>query len=83
MQAGTETEPEARDAYSFYTGQTVRQVGLIRHRSIEQSHASPDGLIGDDGMLEIAPSACGTHGNATHAEDPGEVRHANDVADGM
>ncbi|MCK1459195.1 YqaJ viral recombinase family protein [Bradyrhizobium sp. 2] len=53
MQAGTETEPEARDAYSFYTGQTVRQVGLIRHRSIEQSHASPDGLIGDDGMLEI------------------------------
>lgn len=53
MQHGTETEPEARDAYSFYSGNTVEQVGLIRHPKIEQSHASPDGLIGDDGMLEI------------------------------
>lgn len=53
MQHGTETEPEARDAYCFYTGNTVEQVGLIRHPRIEQSHASPDGLIGDDGMLEI------------------------------
>ena len=53
MQHGTETEPEARDSYVFYTGNQVEQVGLIRHRSIEQSHASPDGLIGDDGMLEI------------------------------
>lgn len=53
MQHGTETEPEARDAYSFYSGHTVEQVGLIRHPKIEQSHASPDGLIGDDGMLEI------------------------------
>lgn len=53
MQHGTETEPEARDAYCFYTGNAVDQVGLIRHQKIEQSHASPDGLIGEDGMLEI------------------------------
>lgn len=53
MQAGTETEPEARDAYVFYTGNTVIQVGLIRHPKIEQSHASPDGLVNDAGMLEI------------------------------
>lgn len=53
MQHGTETEPEARAAYCFYTGHTVEEVGLIRHPKIEQSHASPDGLIGDDGMLEI------------------------------
>lgn len=53
MQHGTETEPEARDAYCFYTGNAVDQVGLIRHPKIEQSHASPDGLIGEDGMLEI------------------------------
>ena len=53
MQHGTETEPEARDAYCFYTSNQVEQVGLIRHPKIEQSHASPDGLIGDDGMLEI------------------------------
>lgn len=53
MQHGTETEPEARAAYCFYTGHTIEEVGLIRHPKIEQSHASPDGLIGDDGMLEI------------------------------
>jgi len=53
MQHGTETEPEARAAYCFYTGHTVEEVGLIRHPKIEQSHASPDGLIGNDGMLEI------------------------------
>lgn len=53
MAHGTETEPEARDAYCFYSGNTVEQVGLIRHPKIEQSHASPDGLVGADGMLEI------------------------------
>lgn len=53
MQYGTETEPEARDTYIFSSGNSVEQVGLIRHPTIEQSHASPDGLVGDDGMLEI------------------------------
>lgn len=53
MQAGTETEPEARSAYEFYRGVTVETVGLVRHPKIEQSHASPDGLVGDDGLIEI------------------------------
>jgi putative phage-type endonuclease len=53
MQHGTETEPEARASYCFYTGRDVVEVGLIRHPRIEQSHASPDGLVDDDGMLEI------------------------------
>ena len=41
----------------------VKQVGLIKHPSIAGSHASPDGLIEDDGLLEIK---CPTH--ATHLE---------------
>jgi putative phage-type endonuclease len=53
MQHGTDTEPEARSAYEFYQGVTVDQVGLIRHPIIEGSHASPDGLIGEDGGLEV------------------------------
>ena len=53
MQHGTETEPEARASYCFYTGRDVVEIGLIRHPKIEQSHASPDGLVDDDGMLEI------------------------------
>ena len=53
MQHGTDTEPEARNAYAFYSGWDVEQVGLIRHPSIERTHASPDGLVGTDGMLEL------------------------------
>ncbi len=50
---GIETEPEARAAYSFYKDVEVAEVGLIKHPTIAWTHASPDGLIGDDGMLEI------------------------------
>jgi putative phage-type endonuclease len=53
MQHGTDTEPEARNAYCFYSGNAVDQVGLIRHPTIEGSHVSPDGLIGEDGGLEV------------------------------
>lgn len=60
MAHGTETEPEARSAYVFYTSNSVIEVGLIRHPKIEQSHGSPDGLVNDDGMLEIkCPQSAG------------------------
>jgi putative phage-type endonuclease len=61
MQHGTETEPEARAAYCFYTGRDVTEVGLIRHPKIEQTHASPDGLVDQDGMLEIKCPSSATH----------------------
>ena len=50
---GTETEPEARAAYEFRTGVDVEQVGLVLHPTIEGTHASPDGLVGKDGLIEI------------------------------
>ncbi len=53
MQHGIDTEPEARETYSFVHGVDVVQVGLIRHPLIVGTHASPDGLIADDGGLEI------------------------------
>lgn len=53
MQIGTELEPEARALYFFKTGNAVREVGLIRHPRITQSHASPDGLVTEKGLLEI------------------------------
>jgi putative phage-type endonuclease len=58
---GTQTEPEARTAYEFRTDNTVVQVGLIRHPTIEGTHASPDGLIGDNGMLELKCPQSSTH----------------------
>lgn len=53
MREGKEREPDARLAYEFYAGVTVTQVGLVRHPRMAGSHASPDGLVGDDGLTEI------------------------------
>jgi putative phage-type endonuclease len=53
MLQGIEMEPEARAAYAFYSDADVQEVGLIRHPTIAGSHASPDGLIGADGMVEL------------------------------
>lgn len=53
MLHGIETEPEARLAYEFWTDVNVRQIGLVRHPNIGGTHASPDGLVGETGLLEI------------------------------
>jgi putative phage-type endonuclease len=60
MAWGTEKEPEARTAYEFETNQEVRQVGICPHPSIAGTHASPDGLVGDLGLVEIkCPQSAG------------------------
>lgn len=53
MQRGTDLEPEARDFYSVvYSNQPVTEVGLCLHDKY-QFGASPDALVGEDGLLEI------------------------------
>lgn len=61
MRWGTETEPEARSAYSFYADCTVKQVGFIPHPNIPMSGASPDGHVGGDGSVEIKCPETKTH----------------------
>jgi hypothetical protein len=53
MQDGIEREPEARAAYSFRTDHEVAEVGHVQHPTIKGSRASPDGLVGADGLVEI------------------------------
>lgn len=53
MRVGKEREPEARLAYTFRTDRIVTETGLFQHPDIIGTHASPDGLIGYDGLLEI------------------------------
>ena len=53
MQHGTDTEPEARSAYEFYHSVTVEQVAFVPHPTIADAGCSPDGLVGDDGLVEI------------------------------
>lgn len=61
MQWGTDTEPQARIAYEFYQSADVAQVGYVPHPNIAQSGASPDGLVGDDGLVEIKAPNTATH----------------------
>jgi len=53
MQWGTEQEPFARAAYEAAQGVMVEEVGFVRHPTIEWAGASPDGLVRDDGLVEI------------------------------
>ena len=61
MQWGTETEPQARMAYEIMTGATVVETGFVLHPEIAGFGASPDGLIGDDGLIEIKCPNTATH----------------------
>lgn len=61
MQWGTDHEPDARLAYEFRTDAEVEQVAFVDHPIIAMSGASPDGLIGADGLLEIKCPITATH----------------------
>lgn len=61
MQHGIDTEAEARAAYAFFHDAEVTQVGLITHPEIARTHASPDGLVGADGLVEIKCPNTATH----------------------
>lgn len=61
MKWGTETEPQARAAYEFYSGLSVQEVGFVTHPIISQSGASPDGLVDDVGLVEIKCPNTATH----------------------
>lgn len=61
MQFGIDTEPLARSAYEYSANIMVEEVGFIPHPKIEQSGASPDGLVGQFGMLEIKCPETKTH----------------------
>jgi hypothetical protein len=52
MELASIREPEARRWYSFVSGHEVKPVGMVLHPSIKGAHASPDGLIGKDGLYE-------------------------------
>ena len=61
MQWGTDQEPHARSAYSFIADSDVEEIGFVEHPSISMSGASPDGLIGSDGLIEIKCPNTATH----------------------
>lgn len=61
MLHGTQTEPEAADAYSFLLGVELLTSGFVDHPRIQMAGASPDRLVGVDGLVEIKCPNSATH----------------------
>lgn len=61
MQWGTDQEPNARAAYEFMHDVTVEQIAFVVHPSIPDAGASPDGLVGESGLVEIKCPNTATH----------------------
>lgn len=61
MQWGTDQEPFARAAYELHQDVMVSTVGFAVHPFIPRFGASPDGLLGEDGLVEIKCPNTSTH----------------------
>ena len=61
MQWGVEKENEARMAYEAHTGHFVEQVGYVPHPTIKNAGCSPDGLVNEEGLIEIKCPISKTH----------------------
>lgn len=61
MQWGTDTEEQVRAAYAFASDVDVWPVGFVPHPGIAMAGASPDGLVGEDGLLELKCPNTATH----------------------
>ena len=62
MQRGIELEEEARQAYEAHAGTLCVEIDFIDHPSVPMVGVSPDGLVGDDGLVEIkCPASMAKH----------------------
>jgi putative phage-type endonuclease len=61
MEFGTENEPLAISAYEQHENCLVEPVGFAFHPKIKWFGASPDGLVGDDGSIEVKCPTSATH----------------------
>lgn len=81
QERGHEYEPQARAAYEFAKMCTVEEAGFMSVVDHPSEGYSPDGLIGDDGLLELkVPTAMEKHvqyltNNAHVKEYEGQLRH--------
>ncbi|MBP8236060.1 MAG: YqaJ viral recombinase family protein [Rhizorhabdus sp.] len=76
MEWGNETEAKARTYYAFMHDVDPVRVGLVIHPTIEMAAASPDSLVGDDGLIEIKCPNSATHIRTLRGEeiDPDYVK---------
>lgn len=58
---GIEKEVDAKASYEFFHDVTIEPVGFVDHPSIPMSGASPDGLVGERGLIEVKCPNTATH----------------------
>lgn len=58
---GIEKEPDAKAVYEFFYDVTIEAASFVHHPTIDMSGASPDGLIGDRGLIEVKCPNTATH----------------------
>lgn len=74
---GHENEPIAKRYYTARTGNEVIESKLLYSETIEGLTGSPDGLVGEDGMIEIkCPFVGANHLNFFFNEDSFESEHS-------
>jgi predicted phage-related endonuclease len=61
MKFGTGTEPFARAEYEIEMGLMVSTVGFVIHPTLDYTGSSPDGLVGNNGGIEIKCGKSETH----------------------
>lgn len=76
-------EPEAITAYTFYTGNEVELVGFIQHPTIEMAGASPDGLVGKKGGIEIKCLNAENHIKLIEGDDSPMIEYMPQMMFGM
>jgi len=67
MQDGIDREQFARERYVQQFGE-VEEVGFVKHPTLEAG-ASPDGMVGDDGIIEIKCPMGSTHTETLMTQD--------------
>lgn len=76
MDRGVELEEEARQAYEVRIGALVEEADFITHETLPNVGVSPDGLVGEDGLVEVkCPSAMGKHLDALLTGDHAREYH--------
>jgi putative phage-type endonuclease len=68
MWRGVEHEPIARDIYSRHHAEAIETGFMVRREFTWTLGYSPDGLVGDDGLLEIKCPRAKTHLNTILAD---------------
>jgi hypothetical protein len=68
MADGIEREPLGKAAYEFEKNATIQPVGFVPHPRIGMSGSSPDGFVGERGVVEFKSPIPATHWATLHAK---------------